>query len=161
MRGARRAGGATGSIPEVVSERSQRLQKGTMRVMGKLTAGLSFGVGYVLGSRAGRRRFQQLKQAAVTLAQRPEVQQARERLKTATTGKLQTRTGGLTQRTAGVTAKLRRRPRSTDPVSGGQDAAPPLPDAGMAAGSPFEPGVAPESLGTPPRAGEKPDDPLP
>lgn len=153
MRGGRRAGGAAGSIPEVVSERSQRLQKGRMRVMDKLTAGLSFGVGYVLGSRAGRRRFQQLKQAAVTIAQRPEVQQARERL-TATTGKLQTRTGGLTQRTAGVTAKLRRRPPSSDPVSGGQDPPPPLPDAGMAAGSPFEPEVAPEPLGTPPQAGE-------
>jgi hypothetical protein len=129
--------------------------------MGKLTAGLSFGAGYVLGTRAGRERFQQIKQAAVTVAQRPEVQQARERLKTAATGKLQTGTGGLAQQTAWVTAKLRRRPTSTDPVSGAQTPPPPLPDAGMAAGSPVEPGVAPEPFGTPPQAGDKPGDPLP
>ncbi len=160
LRGGRRAGGAVASIPEVVSERSQRLQKGWRRVMGKLTAGLSFGAGYVLGTRAGRERFQQLKQAAVTVAQRPEVQQARERLKTAATGRLQSGTGGLTQQTAWVTGKLRRRPTSTDPASGAQTPPPPLPDAGMAAGSPSQPGGAPEPLGTPPQAGDEPDDSL-
>ncbi len=128
--------------------------------MGKLTAALSFGAGYVLGTRAGRERFQQLKQAAVTAAQRPEIQQARERLKTAATGKLQTGTAVSTQRTAGVSAKLRRRPTSTDPVSGGETPPPPLPDAGMAAESPVEP-EAPEPFGTPPQAGDKPGDPLP
>ena len=127
--------------------------------MGKLTAGLSFGAGYVLGARAGRERFQQLKQAAVTVAERPEVQQARERLMTAATGKLQT--GGLTQQTAWVTAKLRRRSGSPNPVSGGGTPSPPVPDSGMAAGSPVDPGVAPEPFGTPPQAGDRPGYPLP
>jgi hypothetical protein len=89
------------------------------------------------------------------------VQQAREWLKTAATGKLQTWTGGLAQRTAELTAKLRHRPTRTDPVSGGETPPPPLPDAGMAAGSPVEPEVAPEPFGTPPEAGDKPGDPLP
>ncbi len=136
--------------------------------MGKLTAALSFGAGYVLGTYAGRERFHQIKQAAVTAAQRPEVQQARERLKTAATGKLQR--GGVTQQTAWVTVRLRRRPTTTDPVSGAETPPPPLPDAGMAAGSPSnsgvtseppDPGVASEPLGTPPQAGDKADDPLP
>jgi hypothetical protein len=129
--------------------------------MGKLTAVLSFGAGYVLGTRAGRERFQQLKQAAVTVAQRPQVQQARERLKTAATGKLQTGTGGLTQQAAWVAARLRRRPTGTGPVGGAQTPPAPLPDAGMAAGSPSDPGVAPEPFGTPPQVGDKPGDPLP
>ena len=110
--------------------------------MGTLTAGLSFGAGYVLGSRAGRERFQQLKQTAATVAQRPQLQQARERLKTAATAKLHTGTGGLMQRTAGVTAKLRRRSPSTGPVTGAQTPPSALSDAGMAGGSPLEPGVA-------------------
>jgi hypothetical protein len=129
--------------------------------MDKLTAALSFGAGCVLGSRAGRQPFQQIKQAAVTVARGPDVQQARDRLKTAADAKLPFATGAVTQRTARVTAKLRRRPTSTDPVSGGETPPPPLPDAGMAAGSPFEPGVEPEPFGTPPQAGDKPGDPVP
>ncbi len=127
--------------------------------MSKLTLGLSFGAGYILGARAGRERFQQLKQAAVTVAHRPEVQQARERLQTAATGKRQT--AGLTQQTAWVTAKLRRRPTSTEPLNGAQTPPPPLPDAGMAAGSPSDSGVASKPLGMPPQAGDKPGNPLP
>ena len=128
--------------------------------MGKLTAALSFGAGYVLGSRAGRERFQQLKRAAVTVAQRPEVQQARKRLTTATTGKLQTGTGGLTQQTAWAISKLRRRPASGDPVGDAGTPPPPLPDADIAAGSPSESTVAPEPSRTPPQADDKPGDPL-
>ena len=44
--------------------------------MGKLSLGLGLGVGYVLGTQAGRKRYEQIKQAAAGLMQRPEVQQA-------------------------------------------------------------------------------------
>ena len=129
--------------------------------MGKLVAGLSFGAGYVLGSRAGRERIQQLQRAAVTVAQRPEVQRARKRLATATTGRLQTGAGGLTQQTAWAISKLRRRPASGDPVGDAGTPPPPLPDVGIVAGSPSDSTVAPEPSGTPPRADDKPGDPLP
>jgi hypothetical protein len=129
--------------------------------MGKLMAGLSFGAGYLLGSRAGRERFEQLKRAAVTAAQRPEVQQARKRLTTATTETLQTGAGGLPQQTAWAISKLRRRPASRDPAGDADTPPPPLPDPGIATGSPSNPAVAPEPSGTPPQADDTPGDPLP
>ncbi len=61
--------------------------------MGKFTAALTLGVGYVLGSRAGRERYEQLKQSAAKLAQRPHVQQARERVQAVAGEKLQKGTG--------------------------------------------------------------------
>ena len=161
VRGGQWVSGAVGSVPEAVSDRSERLHKGGRKAMNRLTMGLGFGAGYILGARAGRERFQQIKQAAVTVAQRPEVQQARDRLKTVAPAKLQSGTGGLSQRTAGVTAKLRRRPTSTDPVSGAETPPSPVPDAGMAVESPSDPGVAPQHFRTPPPAGDKPDNPLP
>ena len=57
--------------------------------MGKLTTLIALGAGYVLGTRAGRERYEQIKQTAVTTAQRPEVQQARDRLKSVAGDKLQ------------------------------------------------------------------------
>ena len=51
--------------------------------MGKLSLGLGLGVGYVLGAQAGRKRFEQIKQAASGLMQRPEVQQALDKAQTA------------------------------------------------------------------------------
>ncbi|WP_409330550.1 hypothetical protein [Trujillonella humicola] len=44
--------------------------------MGKLSLALGIGVGYVLGTRAGRERYQQIQQATARLTGRPEVQQA-------------------------------------------------------------------------------------
>ncbi|MGY1773838.1 hypothetical protein [Blastococcus sp. SYSU D00813] len=44
--------------------------------MGKLSLALGIGVGYVLGTRAGRERYEQIQQATARLAGRPEVQQA-------------------------------------------------------------------------------------
>jgi hypothetical protein len=51
--------------------------------MGKLSLGLGLGVGYVLGAQAGRARYEQIKRAAAGVMERPEVQQAVERARTA------------------------------------------------------------------------------
>jgi hypothetical protein len=56
--------------------------------MGKLSLGLGLGVGYVLGAQAGRARYEQIKQAAAGLVERPEVQQALERARTAAPAQL-------------------------------------------------------------------------
>ncbi len=47
-----------------------------------------FGVGYVVGARAGRERYEQLKSKATEVMQRPETKQAKERLGSAVTEKL-------------------------------------------------------------------------
>jgi hypothetical protein len=57
--------------------------------MGKLSLGLGFGVGYVLGARAGRDRFQEIKQAAAGLMERPEVQEALGKARTSVPASLQ------------------------------------------------------------------------
>lgn len=44
--------------------------------MGKLSLGLGLAVGYVLGARAGKEKYEQIKQAAAGVMGRPEVQQA-------------------------------------------------------------------------------------
>ena len=57
--------------------------------MGRLSMGLGFGVGYVLGARAGRARYEQIKQAAAGVMERPEVQQAVEQVRAAAPAPLQ------------------------------------------------------------------------
>ena len=57
--------------------------------MGKLSMALGLGVGYVLGAQAGRARYEQIKQAAARLVERPEVQQALEKARTAAPAPLQ------------------------------------------------------------------------
>ena len=57
--------------------------------MGRLSLGLGLGVGYVLGARAGRARYEQIKQAAAGVMERPEVQQALEKARTAAPAPLQ------------------------------------------------------------------------
>ncbi|MBM7807517.1 hypothetical protein JOD57_003354 [Geodermatophilus bullaregiensis] len=57
--------------------------------MGKLSLGLGLGVGYVLGARAGRDRYEQIKQAAAGLVERPEVQQALEQARAVAPAPLQ------------------------------------------------------------------------
>ena len=57
--------------------------------MGRLSLGLGFGVGYVLGARAGRARYEQIKQAAAGVMERPEVQQAVEQVRAAAPALLQ------------------------------------------------------------------------
>jgi hypothetical protein len=57
--------------------------------MRKIWIGLGFAAGYVLGAKAGRERYQQLKEQASRLAERPEVKQATRRVADTTIGKLQ------------------------------------------------------------------------
>jgi hypothetical protein len=61
--------------------------------MRKIWIGLGLAIGYVLGARAGREKYEQLKRQAAKVAERPEVKQATERVAGATTGKLQDKFG--------------------------------------------------------------------
>jgi hypothetical protein len=85
-------GAAAGAVPEVVAGTGERLEKGWRRVMGRVSLGLGFGVGYVLGARAGRARYEQIRQAAAGVMGRPEVQQTLEQVRAAAPAPLQ---GGL------------------------------------------------------------------
>jgi hypothetical protein len=82
-------GAAAEAVPAVVAETGGRLEKGWRRAMGRLSLGLGFGVGYVLGARAGRARYEQIKQAAAGVMERPQVQQALEKARTAAPAPLQ------------------------------------------------------------------------
>ncbi len=57
--------------------------------MGKFSLGLGIAVGYVLGARAGRDRYEQIAQAAAGFVQRPEVQQTLEKARSAAPAPLQ------------------------------------------------------------------------
>jgi hypothetical protein len=70
--------------------------------MGKLSLGLGLGVGYVLGAQAGRARYEQIKRAAAGVMERPEVQQALERARSAAPAPLQGSLDKLTGRGSGV-----------------------------------------------------------
>lgn len=82
-------GAAVEAVPEAIAATEERLEKGWRRVMGRLSLGLGFGVGYVLGARAGRARYEQIKQAAAGVMGRPEVQQAVEQVRAAAPAPLQ------------------------------------------------------------------------
>ncbi|NEM08422.1 DUF1002 domain-containing protein [Geodermatophilus normandii] len=69
--------------------------------MGKVTLGLGFGVGYVLGARAGRDRYQQIVQAAQGFLGRPEVQQTIEKARDAAPAPLQGSIDKLTEAASG------------------------------------------------------------
>jgi hypothetical protein len=69
--------------------------------MGKLSLGLGLGVGYVLGTQAGRARYEQIKQAAASLMERPEVQQALEKARSAAPAPLQDSISKLSSRVGG------------------------------------------------------------
>ncbi|WP_448625298.1 hypothetical protein [Geodermatophilus sp. URMC 64] len=111
-----RLGGAVETVPEVVSETGKRLRKGRKKLMGRLSLGLGFGVGYVVGARAGRARFEQIKRAASSFAERPEVQQALDKVKDAAPAALQARIGAMSQRTSGATSDVGR-PAGEDTVT--------------------------------------------
>lgn len=117
--GGARVGATVGAVPEVVSERSEKLQKKWRKTMGKLMTALGFGAGYVLGTRDGRARYEQIKGTATKVAERPEVQQAKERVKAAAGEKLQASTGQVRQRAAEATGKLRRSGSGTGGGYGG------------------------------------------
>ena len=109
-------GAAAEAVPEVVAETGGRLEKAWRRVMGRLSLGLGLGVGYVLGARAGRARYEQITQAAAGLMERPEVQQALGRARAATPARLR---GGID--------KLSGRASGGQRTSAGTDAPPPDP----------------------------------
>lgn len=82
--------------------------------MGKVIFALGLGAGYVLGTRAGRARFDQIQQAATRLAGRPEVQGAVEKVRDSLPSKLQATVGGLTKNTSAVSGT----PSATVPAGG-------------------------------------------
>ncbi len=69
--------------------------------MGKLSLGLGLGVGYVLGARAGKERYEQIKQATSGFLGRPEVQQTIEKARDAAPAPLQEGIDKLTGGTSG------------------------------------------------------------
>lgn len=126
--------------------------------MGKVTAVLALGVGYVLGTRAGRERYEQLKQTAAKVGQRPETQRAQERIKAVAGEKLQKGTEqgkrlAATAKQRAASVKQRGSRTSADPATDhGAD-----PYAAAGTGTPRGPlppaGLAPDPL--------SPVDPLP
>jgi hypothetical protein len=94
-------GAAAEAVPEVVAETGERLEKGWRKVMGRLSLGLGFGVGYVLGARAGRARYEEIKRAAAGFMERPEVQQALETARNAAPAPLQGSIDKLSGRSSG------------------------------------------------------------
>ncbi len=86
---------------EAVAETGARLEQDWSRDMGKFTLGLGLGVGYVLGARAGRAQYEQIKRAAAGFMERPEVQQALEKARTAAPAPLQSSIDKLSGRGSG------------------------------------------------------------
>jgi len=154
--GAQRVGAVAGSVPDLLSDSGEKLQKRWSNVMGKLTAGLGFGAGYLLGARAGRERYDQLTKAAARLAQHPQVQQAGDRVKTLAEEKLQTVPGRWGQRATASTATLRRRASSAGAESTETPPYPAADPAGEAGGSPLSPQMPPGPVGTLPDPGTDP-----
>lgn len=48
--------------------------------MGKIKTGLTLGVGYVLGTKAGRERYEQIRRISSTITQQPAVQGATQKV---------------------------------------------------------------------------------
>ncbi|MGY1622064.1 hypothetical protein ACI789_07720 [Geodermatophilus sp. SYSU D00965] len=94
-------GAAAEAVPEVVTEAGERLEKGWRRGMGRLSLGLGFGLGYVLGARAGQARYEQIRRAAAGVVERPEVQQVLEKARTAAPAPLQGSIDKLSGRASG------------------------------------------------------------
>ncbi|MGY1732399.1 hypothetical protein ACI798_12850 [Geodermatophilus sp. SYSU D01045] len=69
--------------------------------MGKLSLGLGLGVGFVLGARAGRERYEQIAKTARDLLGRPEVQQTLEKAREAAPAPLQGSIDKLTGQASG------------------------------------------------------------
>ncbi len=126
--------------------------------MGMLSVGVGFAAGYVLGARAGRQRFEQIKQAASTVAQRPEVQQALQRVKAAAARNQEDAGDAAQQPTVSVTARLRRRRPATDATSPTDASFSPSSDADMAVGLPAEAGPEQEPPAMPQPASDHPGD---
>jgi hypothetical protein len=83
-----------------VSGSGKQLQEGWRKAMSRLSLGLGLAVGYVLGARAGRARFEQIRTAAVRLSEQPAVQEALSRVQSAVPAPLQDGAGALSRRTS-------------------------------------------------------------
>jgi hypothetical protein len=94
-------GAAAEAVPEAIAETGERLEKRWSKVMSRLSLALGLGVGYVLGARAGRARFDQIKEAAAGAVARPEVQQALEKARSAAPAPLQGSIDKLSGRASG------------------------------------------------------------
>ncbi len=74
---------AAATVPKSVAEETSELTETVLdswrSTMKKMTTLLGFATGYVLGSRAGRERYEQIKRGATQAAARPEVQQLKEK----------------------------------------------------------------------------------
>jgi hypothetical protein len=102
--------------------------------MGKVTLGLGFGIGYVLGARAGKDRYQQIAQAAQGFLGRPEVQQTIEKARDAAPAPLQGSIDKLTEAASGGQGGGSGTSSSGTSSSGTSGSAPsgaPLPGAGI------------------------------
>ena len=100
--------------------------------MGKISMGLGFAAGYLLGAMAGRERYQQLKQQASRLAEQPQVKQVAQRVTDATTGKLQQnpRANAGLQKARGLASGIGRRRRigtAAQPAEAPLVPSPPMP----------------------------------
>ena len=81
VEGATRAGSALADVPHLVAEGGEKVHRAWTKWTGRLILSLAAGTGYVLGARAGRSRYEQIVRVANGVAQRPEVQQARGKIK--------------------------------------------------------------------------------
>lgn len=138
-RAARTAPSKLGSVVRTAAEPAvevaEDIEETWRNTMGMIRNTIVFSAGYVLGARAGKERYYQLRDTANRLAQRPEVQQARERVVSTVSSKLPGRgrggSGGMGSTddmgaggTSGLgTSRRRRRNR-------GQDVSPALTQVG-------------------------------
>ncbi len=125
--------------------------------MGTLSVGVGLAAGYVLGARAGRQRFEQIKQAASTVAQRPEVQQALQRVKAASAPSPEDGSAGA-QKPVSVAGRLRRRRPATGAITAADASSSPPSDADVAVAPSAEPGPAQQPPAMPQPANDHPGD---
>jgi hypothetical protein len=98
LRGARQAAGALGAAAgrRMPSPPRPRTRWSPMAGNFKLAVGLA--VGYVLGARAGRERYERLAELARRVAQRPEVQQLADRVRSGFGAGIEQATGAASDR---------------------------------------------------------------
>lgn len=71
-----------------VAAGATRVKKRGRSAMGKIKTGLTLGTGYVLGTRAGRERYEQIRRISGVVAARPEVQRTTAKVSGAVASKL-------------------------------------------------------------------------
>jgi hypothetical protein len=76
------------STGETMAAGAKKAKNRGRSTMGKLKTGVALGIGYVLGARAGRARYEQIARASAKMASRPEVQRATQQIGGAVSSKL-------------------------------------------------------------------------